>query len=424
MEFDPAASAEFIPEMIKNDTLIEVLDEYQLCECLKHITLTFDESIYVLKQVQSKYKLSERFNIIRHLYAEFGDEENFDSNGFIEFLKAFGRCLHCDVIHLLADVAKTFLDKNEQLRKEIESLTLALKNQHKQPKIQTQVPQNSVNRNTSQPVFTNLNQNHAPPKPTKLVFPPNYVQGSNKNIEEMKKLSKSMINFDRIYSIFKKIAKDNDTDAMTFGLQNSYCYATNRVGCNVLIQAAQDNNFTLARYLIENGVDYTLRDNSGNDAFIVFCSKGNLDAVIFFLSLEKVDVNSADNDNWTALMLASQDGHTDVVIQLLNVSGIDVNAQNKLKWTALMLASQNGHIQIVEQLLNRLDINVNARDSYNNTALLFAAQNGREAVVRALIKAKGIDLNARDIYNNTALSLASMKGYNTIARMLQLSGAI
>lgn len=146
MEFDPVGSAESIPHMIKNDTLLEVLDRDQLSDCLKHITLNVDNSLYILDRVQSKYKVPDRFKAIRHIFTDFGENKDFDPKIFVEFTRALGRCLHLEILDSMANIMEStfnsdkkpenyYEEKYKQLLQETNNKINELQSQFEQYKI-------------------------------------------------------------------------------------------------------------------------------------------------------------------------------------------------------------------------------------------------------------------------------------------------
>lgn len=213
-------------------------------------------------------------------------------------------------------------------------------------------------------------------------------QIENKNIADMFNLQKISQNFNKIYEIFERIAEENDKESMSFCTIQLYSYVKNECGRDVLCQAASKNNFKLAKSLIQHKVDYNQPDNEGKNAFFWFCSKGNYEAVRFFLKLSDVDVNSATNSKFTALMAASLCGHFDIVTILSKAPGINVNARDKFNHTALMNAASKGDTEIVKVLLTVPGIDIRAKDNTNKTALMLATLYSRTDVVSVLKQAE------------------------------------
>lgn len=237
--------------------------------------------------------------------------------------------------------------------------------------------------NTVTTVLRNLHPTQRPDKTmTRLL---GEAQIDNNYIAAILPLSKNLANFHKIYEVFEKIAADEDEEAVQYAIMNQYHAVKNECGRDILCQAASRNNFELVRYLIQHDVKYNHSDIDGKNAFFWFCSKGNYEAVRYFLKLPEVDVNSPNNNKFTTLMAASLSGHFDIVTILSKVPGIDVNA----------------------------------KDKYNHTALMNAASNGDPQIVKILIQIPGIDLNATDHMNKTALNLASLYQRHEVVQILQ-----
>lgn len=210
-------------------------------------------------------------------------------------------------------------------------------------------------------------------------------QLKNENIVYLYETQKTAEKFERIYNIFDRIAEMDDKEALKYGINEQYCHITNEFGKDIMLYAASNDNFKLVQLLVKSGVEYSHRDKEGKTPFFWFCSKGDKEAVEFFLELPYIDVNSPTNTKFTTLMTASSCGHSDIVKVLSKVKEIDVNAKDKFGYTALMNASTMGHKDIVKMLL-RVD---------------------------------GIDINAKDLSDKTALNLASLYDHNDIVKILE-----
>lgn len=311
MEFDPVGSAEFIPDMIKNDTIMEVLDIDQLSECLKHITLNYEDSLYVIEKVHSTFNISDRFKAIRHINTYFGEGNEFDSKKFIEFLMTLGSCLHFDIFDQIVSI------------------------------IESSFCQNTSNIRISQVTQTD--------EQSSVSQMENY--SANKNIEALKRIH----NFDGMYKLFRKIAIENDKEAMDYGIKENICYVTDiKSGRNVLTKASAEKDHVLLKHLIESNIDVNTKDNVGN----------------------------------TALIVASERGFDDIVKLLVTAPGIDVNAQNKWNNTALILAAYNGHLDVVKVLLTVPGIDIRINCNNNNTVLYIASRKYPE--IAKILRSHGV----------------------------------
>lgn len=151
MEFDPVGTAQLIPSMIKDNTLIDVLDQNQLCECLKQINLNLDDSLYIINKVQSKYTVIDRFKALHHIFIDI-NEDTLNSMKFVEFTRALGKCLHFDILDSFANIFESVFLKNDQTSSET-------KQKSQKPVTKTTTQGQNQQISTSQPKKTKINKN-------------------------------------------------------------------------------------------------------------------------------------------------------------------------------------------------------------------------------------------------------------------------
>lgn len=368
MAFDPVNGAKMIHSMITNNTLIDSFNKEELSQCLNHSTLNFSEIIYVLKKVQAKYDVTDAVEIARHICTDIEGNSKFDSGKIIEFLGIFSKFLDCKIFDSIVDMIKSAFSNDTQ------------------------------------------NQADSNEKPA----------ATNKNMEE---LTRSDSEFYTVYNIFDQIAQENDIEAMKYGIDKKYCDIKNSKNRNIIIEAAAENNFQLARLMIDCGANFLERDTEGLDTFAWFCSNGNFEAVRYFLRIPNFEINSHDLSGKTPFVLAAKNGHQSIVRLLLNDVRINTNTVDKENTTPLMEASSNGHIEVVKMLLTIPGINVNAKDKNMKTALMRASSRGHLEVVKKLLTMPGIDVNAKNSFSMTAKIEALFHGHHEVVRSLNAAGA-
>jgi ankyrin repeat protein len=153
-----------------------------------------------------------------------------------------------------------------------------------------------------------------------------------------------------------------------------------------LVEAAEEGNLPLVRYLVENGADVNVR--------------GML--------------------NTTPLMVAAQYGRNDVAAYLLSLPQTDINALNDGGTTALQIAIRAKHRVIFDAIIAdpRLDINVSGR--FGGCALSEAAAWGLMDYVTALLKIPGIRHEANYTrHKYSPASLARHNGHPHIAAVIE-----
>ncbi|KAI9890829.1 MAG: hypothetical protein M1814_003613 [Vezdaea aestivalis] len=176
---------------------------------------------------------------------------------------------------------------------------------------------------------------------------------------------------------------------------------------------------TIARLLINRGMDMDSRDPNGNTAICLASSNG-IEAVVRLLLKEGVDVNARAESGKSALHIASYEGY-EAIVRLLLENGADINAQTELGRSALYIASYKGYEAIVRLLLEN-GADVNARTEEDEDALYNASSQGHEAIVRLLLE-NGADVNARTEWGHSAFHVASEGGHEAIVRLLLENGA-
>lgn len=223
-----------------------------------------------------------------------------------------------------------------------------------------------------------------------------------------------------------------------------------------LIDAAWDNDVTLARELIAAGGDVNHKDGTQQSAYLIATSEGYLELLELTLR-HGADVASLDSFNGTGLIRAAERGHAHVVGRLLQTD-VDVDHINNLGWTALheaivlgdgsqryvdtvrLLVAGGADVELPSQRDNVSPLRL-ARDrghddvattiqatidaqpaTHPNIGLLDAATSG-DANGVALSLRSGAAIEARDPHRRTPLLLAAANDHTDAARVLVGFGA-
>ena len=116
-----------------------------------------------------------------------------------------------------------------------------------------------------------------------------------------------------------------------------------------LVRACEDNDFDLAKMLVDEGADVDDKGNlADNTALMEASNHGNL-AIVQMLINKGADTNKRDTSGFTALILASAGGKNEVVNLLLE-KGARLDDKNKWGMTALMWACRNNKVDTVKLL--------------------------------------------------------------------------
>lgn len=160
-------------------------------------------------------------------------------------------------------------------------------------------------------------------------------------------------------------------------------------GSTALHHAAWVGSVNTLRYLISEGADVSLANQSGVTPLML--AVGSL-AKIEMLLEKGADVNACTTSQRTPLMLAAARSNNSAVLKRLISAGADVNAKDGRNWTALIKAARTGDARMLQVLL---DAGANVNDGNGNglrpgTALTQAAWTGDLDSVTLLLDAEPI----------------------------------
>jgi len=166
------------------------------------------------------------------------------------------------------------------------------------------------------------------------------------------------------------------------------------LGWAQLMRAAQENNLPRVLQLVQLGAPLELRDDGGNTALHIACSRGH-DRIAKALLDGKYEgrgalIDACDSHRMTPLMRASWRGKLDVV-RLLLARGARQELRDCDGWTALYCAARDGSSEIASLLC----------DAPGGAAVLSLRSNGGE----------------------TPLDIAERGGFLACAAMLRALGA-
>lgn len=116
----------------------------------------------------------------------------------------------------------------------------------------------------------------------------------------------------------------------------------------------EETGVKMARIMISDGADLTLRDNMGRTALSLACMNGREKIVDEILRKDILNINEPDNDGNTPLHHAASGGNPNIVKLLGDLFlkfGLDVDTRNKLGYTALLLACKHAHYVSAHHLL-------------------------------------------------------------------------
>jgi len=239
------------------------------------------------------------------------------------------------------------------------------------------------------------------------------IYGRSDNVETFKSLAQ----YRTRDSIFDKeglnglmhIIQGKDANALAFYLERItgnqltlYSLKSADTGRNAYLHAAYVGNLDALKALAThlNDQEKNVRDNEGNNAFLLAASQGHHTIVSYLYEAEKTLKDSCNKKQENALMLACKHGRVNVVnvLVVLPVTPIISPVDTLNNTTPLMYAAAANNIHIMQRLLFSRNF------------------NGDEAVRRQYINKKNLDIDS-------ALTIACQHNHVEAARYLVEQGA-
>jgi ankyrin repeat protein len=172
------------------------------------------------------------------------------------------------------------------------------------------------------------------------------------------------------------------------------------------ITACENNDWRIAKFLIENGSDVNSRlpyrdhyyNNQSDSVLNVASQRGHFQIVKLLLN-NKATIGDRDDSLWCASAL----GHFKIAELLIqNGADVDMSSCRDVSWgsyystTSLMIATREGHFQIVKLLVeNKANIDLSyGYGWYSETPLWIACKNGHFKIAELLIQ-NGANVNAK-----------------------------
>jgi ankyrin repeat protein len=163
--------------------------------------------------------------------------------------------------------------------------------------------------------------------------------------------------------------------------------------------AANNNNLSTVRALIEKGANVNLQNKKGETALLLSCEP-QIDNRIAILLLDNgADPNIKDNERFTPLMFACRDENIELVKKFLD-NGADPNIKNAHGTTALMISVIKNDLNSATELLKH-GANVSIEDKYDMKAIDYVNYGEEEMIklferqaigkIRAVVENEGID---------------------------------
>ncbi len=165
----------------------------------------------------------------------------------------------------------------------------------------------------------------------------------------------------------------------------------------------------------------TLKEESA----ILLAAKQQQYATVQFLIAQGADINLQDQTCFNPFLWGCI--HNDLrLVEIMLDAGADLKCLTRFGGVGITPAAEKGHLEMVELLLKKSHINVNHTNFVGWTPLLEAILlndgGARQQAIIQLLLEYGADPNMTDKYGKTPLFLAKEKGFNEIAHILENSG--
>ncbi len=150
-----------------------------------------------------------------------------------------------------------------------------------------------------------------------------------------------------------------------------------------LIEALENNNFTLASSIIASGISL----NSffkGKTPLHTAASKGQ-NKMVELLIKSGADVNFCNKEGMSAIHFAAQNGHISVFEALKKSPKFDINKTDNRGQTALHYSIINNHTDLAKTLINNSNCNISLKDEFGQTALHKTTQNDNYQISKELL---------------------------------------
>ena len=186
----------------------------------------------------------------------------------------------------------------------------------------------------------------------------------------------------RTKDMFKAIQEGKWHEVLSRLLRHEIIEARDGSGNGLLHAAVQQGDEDLVRWLLNKGLDTTVKNNVGSTPLHLAAAAGREDLL---RTLIKTSVDPRRNTRGTPLHEAAQVGSVPCITLLLN-AGADVNARDDYDQIPLHRAALHGHLETAEVLITA-GSEVSAKDHNGMDSFLMAVM-GQNFQVGTLLRAK------------------------------------
>lgn len=180
--------------------------------------------------------------------------------------------------------------------------------------------------------------------------------------------------------------------------------------------AAKGSNCEIIKFILDQKVEFNVKDINGQSPLHVAAEYGQTDIVRFFLSKKISSIDVVDNYGETPLHIAAQRGHRELV-EILLKNNCKINIFNHSGYMPLHCAALNGHEDVLRVLLKK-EKSVDHSKSFDDKSILhLASEHGHTDLVKYLVNLKA-DVNTKTGRNETPLHEAALNGHLEVVKIL------
>jgi len=163
-----------------------------------------------------------------------------------------------------------------------------------------------------------------------------------------------------------------------------------------------------AKWLIEKGIDTSIKDNNGVSIAQLVIKKDNKYILDTLIENNKLDLDWSDENGRSLLQDAILEGHEDMVKYLLN-KDIDLNHTDRHNRNVAFDAINSGKSKLIEDILSHESINLNMVDKTGKTVLHNQNVLDDDDLAIKLLE-KGADPTICDRSGKSFLEVAALRG--------------
>merc|ERR1712137_591199 len=208
---------------------------------------------------------------------------------------------------------------------------------------------------------------------------------------------------------------DGDVDVETLvNLRDSFGLTPTHI-------AAGNAQYDLLEYLIQQGANPNLLDDSDASPLHWACRSGSIDCVDLLAHQFRVNTTFKNKQGQSCLAVASFSGAKDCIRSLLEV-GLSPMERDRAGRTPLHNACFSGDTVILNMFLGAKDIQLDDMCNMGRTALHRASARGHVEIIQTLLN-NGAQIDIKDENGLTPLMLAAFHGQDQVIQLLLSSGA-